>query len=73
MLHGLWPQPRNNVYCNVDNELKYADKAKRWRDLPCLALDEEVEEALAKSNAWFCFRTYINMNGSNTVPVTEQM
>ena len=46
VLHGLWPQPRHNVYCNVDNELKYADKAKRWRDLPCLALDEEVEDGL---------------------------
>lgn len=43
VLHGLWPQPRNNVYCDVDNELVYADKNKRWRDLPCLILDEEVE------------------------------
>ncbi len=46
VLHGLWPQPRNNVYCNVDKELIYADKNKRWRDLPCLALDENVEDAL---------------------------
>ncbi|CAA6800869.1 MAG: Ribonuclease I precursor (EC [uncultured Sulfurovum sp.] len=46
VLHGLWPQPRTNVYCNVDYALKNADKNKRWRDLPCLALDEEVEDAL---------------------------
>jgi ribonuclease T2 len=48
VLHGLWPQPRNNVYCNVESVLKKLDKNKRWRDLPCLALDEEVEVALEK-------------------------
>jgi len=48
VLHGLWPQPRNNVYCNVDRALVNADKNRRWRDLPCLALDEDVEDALEK-------------------------
>ncbi len=48
VLHGLWPQPRNNVYCDVDKALVYADKNRRWRDLPCLALDEEVEKKLEK-------------------------
>jgi len=48
VLHGLWPQPRNKVYCNVDRALVNADKNRRWRDLPCLALDEEVEDALEK-------------------------
>ena len=48
VLHGLWPQPRNNVYCNVAYDLKNLDKNKRWRDLPCLALDAEVEDALEK-------------------------
>ena len=48
VLHGLWPQPRSNVYCNVDYDLKKVDKKKHWRDLPCLALDEKVEDALAK-------------------------
>ena len=48
VLHGLWPQPRTNVYCNVDKDLMYADKNRRWRDLPCLGLDVEVEDALEK-------------------------
>ncbi|MDQ7084317.1 MAG: hypothetical protein Q9M36_05025 [Sulfurovum sp.] len=48
VLHGLWPQPRNNIYCHVDKELIDADKNRRWRDLPCLALDAEVETALKK-------------------------
>lgn len=48
VLHGLWPQPRKNVYCNVDKALIYADKNRRWRDLPCLALDDKVEDILEK-------------------------
>ena len=48
VLHGLWPQPRTNVYCDVEYSLKKLDKNKHWRDLPCLALDEEVENALEK-------------------------
>ena len=48
VLHGLWPQPRTNVYCNVQSSLKNLDKNKRWRDLPCLALDRSTEDALEK-------------------------
>jgi len=48
VLHGLWPQPRNNVYCNVERDFIDADKRKRWRDLPCLALDDDVEKELEK-------------------------
>lgn len=46
VLHGLWPQPRSKQYCNVDNALIAADKHKQWRNLPCLALDEETEDKL---------------------------
>jgi ribonuclease T2 len=48
VLHGLWPQPRSKVYCNVEKDFVNADKHGRWRDLPCLAMDEEIEERLAK-------------------------
>ncbi len=48
VLHGLWPQPRNNVYCNVDKAFINADKHGQWRDLPCLAMDEKTEDRLAK-------------------------
>ena len=48
VLHGLWPQPRNRVYCHVDKAFIAADKSKRWRDIPCLALDDEVETELSK-------------------------
>ncbi len=48
VLHGLWPQPRNNVYCHVQKEDIEADKNKRWRDLPPLSLDAETINALKK-------------------------
>ena len=48
VLHGLWPQPRNKVYCNVEKDFVNADKHGQWRDLPCLAMDEEIDERLAK-------------------------
>jgi ribonuclease T2 len=33
-LHGLWPQPRTNIYCGVDRTLKDADRGSHWGDLP---------------------------------------
>jgi len=48
VLHGLWPQPRNNIYCNVEKDFVNADKHGQWRDLPCLAMDDEIENRLAK-------------------------
>jgi ribonuclease T2 len=48
VLHGLWPQPRNNVYCNVEDRLASLDKNKRWRELPDLRLNDETEDELAK-------------------------
>lgn len=48
VLHGLWPQPRNKVYCHVDKKLVYEDKAKRWREMPDLNLDRSVKDTLAK-------------------------
>src|SRR5690606_38612198 len=41
-LHGLWPQPRNNEYCDVSNRDRYASEDGRWRDLPALALSLAV-------------------------------
>lgn len=45
-LHGLWPQPRLNVFCHVDQELIQADDAHRWEDLPEPALSAETKAAL---------------------------
>ena len=45
-LHGLWPQPVDNVYCGVPPELRAVDEAGRWADLPSLDLEAETREAL---------------------------
>lgn len=37
-LHGLWPQPRNNNYCDVSERDRWASIDGRWRDLPQLDL-----------------------------------
>ncbi len=87
VLHGLWPQPRSNVYCNVDKELMSADKNRRWRDLPCLALDSKVEDALAKvmpgfasdlhKHEWIkhgsCYGTQANEYYANAVSLVNQV
>ena len=45
-LHGLWPQPRSNVYCNVSNLNKSLDKRKLWDRLPRLDISSETYEDL---------------------------
>ncbi len=45
-LHGLWPQPRNNVYCNVAPETVALDKNRKWHDLAPLVLTDETRAAL---------------------------
>lgn len=37
-LHGLWPQPRNNEYCNVSGADRMASESGRWRDIAPLDL-----------------------------------
>jgi ribonuclease T2 len=39
-LHGLWPQPKSAIYCNVSNNQKKLDKRKMWNQLPALGLTE---------------------------------
>lgn len=48
VLHGLWPQPRDNTYCRVDRPVAESDKKGRWRDLPRLALNTDTRAALDK-------------------------
>ena len=48
VLHGLWPQPRNNQYCNVDKKQVGMDKNKQWHRLNKLELSSEVRSKLAK-------------------------
>ncbi|EAU41911.1 probable ribonuclease [Fulvimarina pelagi HTCC2506] len=48
-LHGLWPQPRNNEYCDVSRRDIAADQRGQWRDLPEPQITMATEQALAKA------------------------
>ncbi|PHS40376.1 MAG: hypothetical protein COB07_04575 [Sulfurovum sp.] len=48
VLHGLWPQPKNNTYCGVDNKVVRLEKHKQWHRLPDLNLREDVKKDLQK-------------------------
>lgn len=47
VLHGLWPQPKSNHYCNVDNRIMTLDKHKQWHKLPDLNLSDNVKKSLS--------------------------
>ena len=48
VLHGLWPQPRNNQYCNVNKKEVGMDKNKQWHRLSNLDLNTTVRSELSK-------------------------
>jgi ribonuclease T2 len=48
VLHGLWPQPRNNLYCGVDKKEIGRDKNRQWYRLKKLDLAPNVREELKK-------------------------
>ncbi len=48
VLHGLWPQPRNNQYCNISKKEIGIDKNKQWNRLSKLDLTPVVREDLKK-------------------------
>lgn len=48
VLHGLWPQPRRKVFCNVDKALAAADDAHQWEALPEPQLSGHMKAALGQ-------------------------
>ncbi|MCF6206169.1 MAG: hypothetical protein L3J47_04645 [Sulfurovum sp.] len=46
VLHGLWPQPRNKVYCGVEKRYIVADKHKQWHKLPEPKLTMQTKKEL---------------------------
>jgi ribonuclease T2 len=47
-LHGLWPQPRSNAYCHVDNALIKKESEHDWAALPEPQLSLETKASLDK-------------------------
>lgn len=48
-LHGLWPQPRSNSYCNVSAADKALDDAHHWDQLPAVNLSPATRTALGQT------------------------
>ncbi|MER0238567.1 ribonuclease T [Fulvimarina sp. MAC8] len=48
-LHGLWPQPRDNEYCDVSRRDIYADRQGEWRNLPEPDITMATERVLAEA------------------------
>ena len=46
-LHGLWPEPRDKVYCGVNRAERADDEAGRWAELPPVELSEATRADLA--------------------------
>lgn len=47
-LHGLWPQPRDKIYCGVPAHMVALDKDQRWGDLPPLLLSNPLRQELER-------------------------
>lgn len=47
-LHGLWPQPRRNVFCGVDPVIAALDDQHQWEQLPQPPLSADTKVALDK-------------------------
>ena len=47
-LHGLWPQPRANAYCNVSESERRDSETGNWRALPPLALNPAIAAELSQ-------------------------
>ena len=45
-LHGLWPQPNGNFYCQVAASDKANDNPAHWKDLPPVNLDAGTRREL---------------------------
>ena len=45
-LHGLWPQPRSKIYCDVAPSVVSTDEENRWAGLPALLLEDRTRAEL---------------------------
>jgi ribonuclease T2 len=46
-LHGLWPQPRRNVFCGVDQATAALDDQHKWEELSIPEMTLETKRALS--------------------------
>lgn len=87
ILHGLWPQPKTKIYCDVNRKLVVIDKHKQWHRLPKLELTSETRDALKKfmpgyasnlhKHEWVkhgtCYGTNVQEYYSDAIHLTQQV
>jgi len=87
VLHGLWPQPKNKVYCDVNSKVVTLDKHKQWNRLPNLELSDEVQKRLQRvmpgfssnlhKHEWIkhgtCYGTDANKYYEDAISMVEQV
>jgi ribonuclease T2 len=54
-LHGLWPQPENNVYCGVSDEMIERDLEGPWRSLDVPRIEQSIWDHLRVVMPGTCF------------------
>jgi len=87
VLHGLWPQPKNRLYCGVEKHYVAMDKHKQWSRLPDLELRGETRKRLQKmmpgyasnlhKHEWIkhgtCYGTDANRYFEDSIDMVEQV
>ncbi len=87
VLHGLWPQPKDNIYCGVERHTVMLDKHKQWNRLPDIALNDEIKGGLQKvmpgvasslhKHEWIkhgtCYGTDANRYYKDAIQMVEQV
>jgi ribonuclease T2 len=58
VLHGLWPQPKHKMYCNMERKYITMDKYKRWNKMPDIGLSAETKMNLMKVMPGFMSNLY---------------
>jgi len=46
VLHGLWPQPRENIYCNVSYDQKRYDKNHQWNNIAKIDITDKIRKEI---------------------------
>lgn len=47
-LHGLWPQPGSNIYCNIHQKEVANDKNRKWNKISMARLPQDIWNELRK-------------------------
>jgi len=86
-LHGLWPQPRDNIYCGVNRNNIITDKYKQWNRLPAIGLSDNIKQRLSKvmpglesnlhKHEWYkhgtCYGSDANVYFNDAINLVEQV